>query len=127
MSTETLNKTLYGDSGSLSEWRKRFVSDSELNQMVGEFTRQRSEAQNKLAEIDTKLAQLGDRLECLGKSLQRPDPSITSEELSKLLRFGPESGVTVDGIVDFLNERNRLGITIADCELRLRNMGVRLS
>jgi hypothetical protein len=108
MSSETFNEMLYGESGSLAEWRKRFVSDDQLNRITGEFTRLKSESQKRLAEIDTTLEQLGDRLERLGRSLQRPNPSIQNEELSRLLHFGPASGVTVNGIIDFLAHHRKV-------------------
>jgi hypothetical protein len=97
---------------SLADWRKRFVSDSESNEMIGGFTKAAAEARRKLAEIDTKLGQLGERLEQLGRALRDTKQSVSKDSLRALLRFGPESGVTVDGIVDVLNERQRLAARV---------------
>jgi hypothetical protein len=108
----------------MSEWRKSFVSDSERNEMIGRFTQTKVDAQRKLSEIDAKLGLLGDRLQELGCALRDLKQSISKDTLRELLRFGPESGVTVDGLINFLNERQRLEGTIRDCETQLRNLGV---
>jgi len=115
---------IYGQSEALTEWRKCFVSESESNEMIGRFTKSKVEAQRRVSEIDIKLGQLGERLEKLGRALRDVKQSVSKDSLRELLRFGPESGVTVDGIMDHMNERQRLEITIRDCETQLRNLGV---
>jgi archaellum component FlaC len=115
---------IYGHTGGLEEWRRRFVSESELHESIGRFTKSKAEAQKRLSEIDTKLDALGERLERLGRALRDVKQSVSKDILRELLRFGPESGVTADGVIEFLNERNRLEITIRDCETRLSNLGV---
>lgn len=106
----------------LKEWRKSFVSEDESDRMIGEWIRQKSEAERRRNEIDGLLIALGDRLEKLGRALQSKDLSIDS--LRELLHFGPQSGITVDGIESFLQERDRLEITVRDCGIQIRNLGV---
>lgn len=100
------------------------MSEPERHQMIGKLIAEKSVASQRRAEIDTKLKALGERLERLGRGLQNPERSVSEDSLRELLAFGPDSGVTVDGLVGILNERQRLSITIRDCEQRLGDLGV---
>jgi hypothetical protein len=101
-------------------WR-RFVTEDEINQQIGELVRKQKSAEQGLAAVELKLAGLAERFEKLAADLQRhlnkppADLNIAKDEaLRESLRFGPESKVNVDGLFEMLTERARLTLEIAD-------------
>jgi hypothetical protein len=100
------------------------VSNDEVHRMIGELTTAKMAVLRRRSEIDIKLEGVGARLEQLGRALRDLERSISKNALADLVRFGPESGVTVDGIVELVNERNRLSNQVDGYESKLRNLGV---
>ena len=97
------------------------MSDNEKHRMIGELVEQRRNAEKKRNEIDHKLNLLGERLQKLGRAL-RDREQLSIDALRALLWFGPESGVTVEGLLDFLNERQIQENLIRDYDIALRRL-----
>jgi hypothetical protein len=129
MSSETFNEILYGDSGSLTEWKKRFVSEAESNQQIVDLLKKQRDAEKALASLELKLGQLADRFQELSGTMRRhlakPPTDLNpgkDEAFGNSLRFGEESGVNVDGLFEKLRERARLTFAIEDCKRLIRQL-----
>jgi hypothetical protein len=108
-------------------WR-RFVSEAESQQMIGRIMQEKSAAEAGRANLDQKVKEIAERFSTLGTALQRRLVGRARAEdeaaLSKLLRFGEESGVNVDGLAEMLRERDRLAGAVEDCKRRLLALGI---
>jgi len=109
-------------------WR-RFVSEAESNQQLADLLKRRAEATKAVAEINTKLKSLAARFHEVGDNLERyakHDPArklYEDGELLGSLHFGPQSGVSVEGLVAMIQERDRQNITLSGIGVDLRNRG----
>ncbi len=119
------------DSASTEQWR-RFVSEAESNQQLADLLKRKASATKAVAELNTKLEQLAHRFREVGDNLLRyieRSPAVklyNDETLSNSLKFGMESGVSTDGLVGMIQERDRQAMTIEYINVDLRNRGVSL-
>jgi K+/H+ antiporter YhaU regulatory subunit KhtT len=119
---------MQADIESVPSWR-RFVSEEETNQQIGELVREQDAAEKGVANLEHKLAQLAERFQELAASLRKhlastpTDLNISKDEaLDKSLRFGEESGVTVGGLVEMLRERAKYAIRIEECKRQINRL-----
>lgn len=108
------------------------MSEAESNQQLADLLKRRANATKAVAELNTKLEQLAHRFHEVGDNLLRymeRSPAVklgNDESLGDSLKFGSESGVSTDGLVGMIQERDRQAMTIEYINVDLRNRGVSL-
>jgi len=111
------------------------VSENELNRQIADLTREKFEADHGVAALEGELAQIAKRFDELGSNIKRylnrresdderrPNVRFDHDDiLRKSLDFGPDSGITIDGLVDRMRKRDQLIRRIDEINIQIRRL-----